>query len=521
MNSLPENNEISSKTTQETIVALQQMLDAKSQVIDAQKKRIAVLEEYLRLARQKQFGRSSEKHPGQGEIFNEAELAACEADDDVEEEQVATTEPVEKPAKKTGRKPLSKNIPREQIHLRLSEEEKSGAAETFFVKVKEELDIQPAKVRVLEYMQEKAVFINDGQRTLTVAEQPKHPLGKSMASIGLLAFIVISKYMDGLPLYRLEKILQRYGGDITRASMANWIIRLSLQCQPFVHLMRAHQHAGPLIQIDETVIQVHKEPGYSSTGDKRMWVTRGGPPDQLSVLFEYDPSRAKEVFTRLIGDYEGPVQCDGYGAYSDSTGKLIFIGCWDHARRKFVEAQKAQPKGKKVKVSKADMAVNMIGKLYRIEKEVKDKSPEQIYKIRQQRSKPLLDELKTWLDNNKNKVPKDSLTGKAFTYLDNQWERLIRYCDDGSIPISNIAVENAIRPFVIGRKNWLFADTPKGAQASAVFYSLIETAKINNLDPNDYLMLLFKQLPYADTLEAVEALFPWNVKEQVAPLKKA
>lgn len=178
--------------------------------------------------------------------------------------------------------------------------------------MREELDIEPAKVRVLEYLQEKAVFVDQGKRNIKVATLPQHPIAKSMASIGLLAYIIIAKYMDGLPLYRLESILKRYGGDVTRTSMASWIIRLATQCQPLIHLLRAHQHSGPLIQMDETRIQVLKEPGYSTTGDKYMWVSLGGPPDKPAVIFDYDPSRGHEVPLRLLDGYVGYLQGCSY-----------------------------------------------------------------------------------------------------------------------------------------------------------------------------------------------------------------
>jgi len=340
--------------------------------------------------------------------------------EDVAAEDEALDEYSPKKKKKTGRKGFSDSIPREQRLISLTDEEKDGAINTFYSKVKEELDIVPAKVRIIEHMQEKAVFLEDGQRKMKTAELPKHPLGKAMASIGLLAYIIVAKYMDGLPLYRLEGILKRYGGDVTRTSMASWIIRLAEQCQPLIHVMREHQHTGSLIQMDETRIQVLKEKGYVATDNKYMWVTLGGPPDEPIVIFDYDPSRGHEVPLRLLDGYSGYLQTDGYVGYDTVSGKL----------------------------------------------------------------------------------------------------KLIRYCDDGNLPISNILAENAIRPFVIGRKAWLFSDTPKGAHASGIFYSLIETAKANEIEPYSYLRYIFKELPYADTVEKVEALLPWRVKNQVTLLAK-
>ena len=232
--------------------SLRNIIDKKSQVIEAQKVRIALLEEYLRLERARTFGRSSEKHPGQGCLFNEAETEAC---NETPENETTPSHDNEATKKKGngGRKPLSPKIPREQVRLTLSDEEKEGAIDTFFTTVKEELDVIPAKVRVIEYLQEKAVFNitdNDGQnkRHIKSASLPKHPIPRSIGSIGLIAYIVVAKYCDGLPLYRLEKILQRYGGSITRTTMANWMIRLSLELQPLINLMREHQTSHNYIQ---------------------------------------------------------------------------------------------------------------------------------------------------------------------------------------------------------------------------------------------------------------------------------
>ena len=220
---------------------------------------------------------------------------------------------------------------------------------------------------------------------------------------------------------------------------------------------------------------------------------------------------------QLFAGYKSYLQTDGYASYDAvcQAEGIIQLGCMDHARRYFMEAKKAQPVVKKDHpVSKAEVALGMIGKQYRIERDIKTCSPEDKYQQRQAQSVPALEALKAWLDKTAPKVPKDSLTGKAITYMRNQWPKLIRYCEDGRLPISNCVAENAIRPFVIGRKAWLFSDThtPKGAHASAIYYGLIETAKANGLEPYAYFRQLLTQLPYADSVEKLEALLPWNIK---------
>ena len=484
----------------------------KESVIAEQQKRIAMLEEYLRLERSRLYGRSTEKTAQQSDLFNEVEAAFDE------QEQQEKEEPSSKPKQSAkGRKPLSDKLPRIQVYLNLTDAEKKGAIDTFYSKVKEELDIIPAKVRVIEYLQEKAVFGTGEQREIKVAGLPKHPVPKAVGSISMLAYIITSKYCDALPLYRLESILKRYGGSVTRATMAAWVMRSAELCIPLINLLRERQNEGRLIQADETIIQVIKELSKSINSDKYMWVSKGGPPDQRSVLFEYDPSRSKTVPLRLFEGFKGYLQTDGYASYREvcEREKCTSVGCWDHARRYFVNAKKGEVKGTKKKSatpSKADVALAQIRKLYKIESDIEALNSQEKYYHRQQRSLPLLKQFKKWLERNITRVEAQSLVHKAINYALNQWDSLIVYCEDGELPISNAGAENAVRPFCIGRKNWMFADTPRGARASAVFYSLIETAKLHSLEPYDYLCRLLTDLPYAETVEQLEALLPWNIK---------
>jgi transposase len=498
----------------------EQLIDDHKQVIAndqrqivEQQKLIKLLEEKLRLANQRRFGSSSEKLAFQQGLFDEAEL-----EERLSEltEQVGEEEPSEpKPPRKQRRQGFSEKLPRVRIELTLSDEEKAGATNTFFTKVKEELDIIPAQARVLEYWQEKAVFETaEGDSVIRTASRSAHPLGKCIASVHLLAYILVAKYADALPLYRLAGIIGRYGGNISRTTLANWIIRLDGVFMPLIDLLREHQLGGDYLQADETRIQVLKEDGKVATSDKWMWVVRGGPPDRPAVLFHYDPTRRAEVPLRLFDRFSGVLQTDGCPSYNEACRQndITSIGCWDHARRKFVEAEKAaSAKGKGAKVSKANVAISKIRKLYAIEKRLKE-LPEEQDKTEQRRhlAQPVLDDLKSWLEHNRTRLPKDSLTGKAITYTLNQWEKLVGYLQDGRLNISNALAENAIRPFAVGRRNWLFADTSRGAKASATVYSLIETAKANDLEPYAYLCYVLERIGEADSAEKIEALLPWN-----------
>jgi transposase len=508
------------------IQLLSDSLRQRDQTLRQRETYIQLLEELLRLKKIQQFAAKSEKLAHQSDLFDEAELETAidelrdQLPDDVEE-----TDEAAKASRKTRQRGFSENLVRERIELLLSDEEKAGAVKTFFTKVKEEVEFIPAQLKVLEYWQEKAVFEQDeatGHEQIIAAKRPVHPLGKCFATVALLAYIITSKYADGLPLYRLEKMLKRLGHEISRTCMANWIIRLDDVFKPLMTLMREVQNSSEYLQADETRIQVLKEDGKTAQSDKWMWVIRGGPPDHPVVLFDYDPSRAGSVPVRLLEGFTGILQADGYSGYGQvcRNNGITRIGCWDHARRKFVEASRAAPsggKGKKPKTTKADVALGYINKLYAIERQLKDKgaSIDERYRVRQELSLPQLGTLKTWLEANVSKVLKGSLTRNAMEYTLNQWDCLVGYCERGDLNISNALAENAIRPFAIGRRAWLFADTSHGARASATCYSLVETAKANGLEPSAYIKYVLEHIATADTLEKLEHLLPWNV-----PLKR-
>jgi len=524
----PDLNGLSTAEMAAVISNLQAQLAAKEDVLQNQQVQlkqhdealqrrdnyIAILEELLRHKKIQQFAASSEKQPNQILLFDEAELEG--EIDELRDELPEDVEEADAPrrSRKRRQRGFSDKLLRERIELTLSDEEKAGASKTFFTKVKEELEFIPAQLKVLEYWQEKAVFEQDGDERIVAAFRPVHPLGKCTATPSLLAYLITSKYADGLPLYRLEQMLKRLGHEVSRTSMAHWIIRLDDVFKPLINLMRDVQNSSDYLQADETRIQVLKEDGKTAQSDKWMWVTRGGPPGHPSVLFEYDPSRGGKVPVRLLDDFQGILQADGYSGYGKvcRDNNLTRIGCWDHSRRKYVEASRAAPaKGKKGQPSKADVALSHIRKLYAIEKASGDLCDAERYRVRQEKSLPLLATFKTWLEANVSKVLKGSLTRKAMDYTLNQWDTLVGYCERGDLYISNVLAENAIRPFAVGRKAWLFADTTQGANASATCYSLIETAKANQLEPSAYIHHLLTHIAEADTVEKLEALLPWNV----------
>jgi transposase len=354
----------------------------------------------------------------------------------------------------------------------------------------------------------------DNGPTLTIAPMSPQPIPKSNASPGLLAYIVNAKFLDGLPLYRLAKIFARFGVDLERGTMAGWMIKMGDMIVPLINLMNETPLGFDILQqMDETTLQVLKEPGRAATSKSYMWVRRGGPPDQQVILFDYNPSRSGAVPFRLLADFKGTLQTDGYEGYAATAARddIVHVGCLAHARRKFDEAVKAQAKTGRGGMAK--QGLELIQKIYRVEREARDRELDchARKQLRDEKARPLWDDLRKWLDRSIGQVPPQTLTGKALGYLDKQWPRLICHLDDGRVEVDNNLAENAIRPFVMGRKAWLFSDTPTGANASARLYSLIESAKANGLEPYAYLRHVFTEMPKATTQVEIEALLPWNI----------
>jgi len=348
---------------------------------------------------------------------------------------------------------------------------------------------------------------------------PPQPIPTSQAAPSLLAHVVTSKYVDGLPLYRQEKMLSRIGMELPRSTLASWVVKLGELVDPLLERMREEIRRYDLVQCDETPFQVLKEPGKRAESRSYLWALYGGPREHPLVVYTYDPSRSAEVPQRLLKGFAGFLQTDGYEGYraiGEEPG-ITHVGCWAHARRKFDEALRGQGKSRKKrgksspKESRARQGLAQIQALYKLERALADGTLEERHAARQDRMAPLLEKLRMWLDAGLPSVPPQSLTGKALHYLDGQWPKLIRVLDDGRLPLDTNRVENAIRPFVLGRKAWLFADTVGGAHASANLYSLVETAKANGIEPWAYLTHLFERLPAATQPTDLEALLPHRI----------
>ncbi len=393
--------------------------------------------------------------------------------------------------------------------------------------VTEELDIVPRQCRVIRHIRPKYACrqcegVESDKGTVQIAPPPVQLLPKTIATAGLIASVVVEKFADGLPLYRQAAKFSREGIEISRGTLSNWVVKVGDLSSPLMDVLREELSAGPLINVDETPVQVLNEPGRANTTKSYMWVFRGGrPPDRgggIAVVFDYRPTRsAEKILKEYLTGYMGCAQSDGYIGYEAlSEMSVKHAGCWAHVRRKFVEVVQAiekARKGKERRGSSADEAVLKIRLLYEVEREVHERKlmGEDIVKFRHERALPLLTEFHHWLNARIGSTPPKGMLGAAMNYALKQWERLVVYVNDPHVGLDNNAAENAIRPFAVGRKNWLFAGSPIGAKASATLYSLVETAKANGLEPYRYLRFLFERLPYAKTPQDYRKLTPLHL----------
>lgn len=486
-----------------------------------------ILLEQIRHLRAQLFGRKSEKLPSEDgaqplPLFDMPEPVGNDEDENKDEEEIDV--PAHK-RKKRGRTALPEHLPRIDCIHDIADADKICGCGCELTRIGEEvseqLDIIPAQIRVIRNIRPKYACKNceglqDAGPSVKIA--PVHPqiIPKSIVSSSLLAHILTGKFIDHNPFYRQEKQFVRLGVKISRTSMCNWAMQAATACQPLLNLLQDTVLSSFYVNIDETTLQVLVEPGRDPTTTSYMWIFRSGDPDKPVLIYQYHQTRSADVVREFLCDFQGYVQTDGYAAYDflDHKNGVSHIGCWAHARRKFIDVIKAQ--GKNRKAGSADKALSYIKKLYKLEKEADEKelSPEEIYQLRQDKAKPILDEFHEWLAKRMLQTPPKGLLGKAIAYTLNQWHRLAGYIKDGHLAPDNNMAENSIRPFVIGRKNWLFSGTPDGAAASALLYSLIETAKMNKLEPYAYLRYIFDRLPTAKSLEDYEAMLPWNVTPQ-------
>ena len=491
---------------------IQDELSTKEKIINDLSAQIQWFKEQIKLSQYHRFAQKSEqlKQAEQVEIlsfFDEPTFSSEEpqepagqsaAQDEIKEETITVPE---HQRKKPGRKPLPKELPREVIEHKLPENQQicncCGEKLTAFGKdTSERLKHIPEQFIIEEHVRYKYACKNQCEKSIKMAELPKAAIPKSIASEELLAHVIVSKYVDHLPLYRQEKIYGRAGIDIDRTNLSNWIFKCADLFEPMVNIFKTSIRQGNYTNADETPVKLLTENGEINTSQSYMFVYIGGDREAPNILYNYQPTRSGASVEKILENFKGHLQTDAFSGYDrfEKDPHITLVGCWAHARRKYYEITKITKNP-----GLAQEGLNFITRLYKVEKGfTKEDSLAFIQRIRQEKSKSILGEMELWLKKNLPKTPPQGLIAKAMAYTHNNWKALTEYIHDGKLAIDNNIAENAIRPFALGRKNWLFCGNEKGAKASAMMYSIIETCKANKIRPENYLLYLLKTLPYVD-----------------------
>lgn len=486
-------------------------------------------EEGARLQRAKKFGPSSEKAiPDQLHFFDEAEMEAdSEAIEPTVEEITYTREKKKKKAPHSLSQQLD-GLPTEEIHYDLPDEEKvcpkcDHSLHQMSESVRTEVVFVPAVLKVVKHVQKvyacRACEANHENSPIINASMPKPAFPKSLASPSLVAGIMNAKFVDAVPLHRQEKGWKAHGIKLSRQNMANWVIQGSNRwLEPIYERLHQHLVLSDYIHGDETTLQVQSEPDRAASQKSYMWLYASHEEAKEKIcLFEYQTTRAGKHPRKFLKNFSGYLQSDGYTAYNDIPG-VVQVGCLVHARRRFLDAIKAASK----KVDRSTFA-GTIGKqhfdgLFHARNKMMEKikmgelKEQEIDAYMAEHIAPLFENFHKWLLENKLKALPKSKLGQAISYTLNQWPKYIVMLKDHRIVYSNNHAERAIRPFVVGRKNWIFSGSPRGAKSSAVIYSIVETAKANNLVPQKYLEYIFKTAPNIDynNTDEIDQLLPWN-----------
>ena len=481
------------------------------------------LREKLGLSIRRLFGSKSERRiTGQEALlFNEAEAeAAPEAPEPVT--QVAA---YVRGKKKSGQRELALGgLDIEEVVHELPQEEQvcpqcSGDLHKMGDDERVEIKIIPAQITVVKHIRTKYTCRSCQKNALKTpvlsAPLPPTAFPGSLATPSAVAYIMYAKYVQGCPLYRQEKDFERMGFALSRQTMANWVIAGACLLDRVYVKLRERLLKEAILHADETVLQVLHEPGRPHEARSFMWLYRTGRYSPPIVLYDYKPTRHREHPAKYLEGFAGYLHVDGYSGY-EKLPNITLAGCWSHARRKFVDALALLSAEKRAKGgTKAHEGLAFCDSLFAIERDLHEVTPEERRLGRERRSQPALAAFRTWLDATAiNALPKSAL-GEAVKYCVRQWSKLTAFLDDGRLEIDNNRAERSIRPFVTGRKNWLFANTPTGADASATVYSIVETAKENGLDPLKYLTFLFEQFPLVGA-GTVDTLLPWGPAAQTA-----
>ncbi|OLR54939.1 hypothetical protein BHK98_01905 [Hornefia porci] len=512
------------------ILDMQQTVQKKEEIIAANENRIDILTQEVKLLRAQRFGRKSEaddkeefdgKQMAMEFTFNETEAAADTAEKD--ETVIVSGHTRKRRPKGKIEEDLSRLPKAEPKHFRMEEDE----LQKIFPKGYQELPVDV--VRQVEhkpaeyYVQEYHVHVyrdREDSGHIVRAAAPKKLFGKGLASPSLVSGIMNGKFVNALPLYRIEQEFERNDVPISRQTMANWMVMASERYfSLLLDCLKRQLFTHHVIHCDETPMLVIKD-GRKTKSKSYMWVYRSGILDPHPVvIFDYRKTRHHSHPQEFLGDFNGVLVTDGFEAYHKlarlRSGELTIAGCWVHLNRKFKDALKGLGKsGQNTAAgSIAAEAVRKIGEIFALDNTLDEMTSEKRLQIRKETLKPEVDGFFAWLKEHRSDVTLKSLTGKAITYALNQEEYLRVFLDDGDVPMENNAAERAIRPFCIGKKNWVMSNTIHGAEASGIAYSIVETAKANGLKPYEYMKYLLEVIPQHmdDTnLDFLDDLLPWS-----------
>ena len=473
------------------------------------------LQHQLHLFRTARFGRKSEKGVVEEQLRLQFDDALPVANDEVAPDVAETTETITytRNKKGTGRKVLPKSLPFIETIHDLNDDEKQCACGCTLTHIgddiSEQLDVVPQMTfRVVNIRKKYAC--KACEETILTAKLPKQPIDKAIAAPGLLAAIIDAKFNRHMPLYRQEAMFNEANISITRGTLSNWMIKCADLLTPLVKLMEADIHNYDIAYADETPLQVLREKGRLPTQKSYMWLFIGGPPDKRAFVYQYHQTRSHQIPFDFFADFKGWLHADCYQAYV-ALGQLehmTHVACWAHARRYFVDVAKLSKKP-----GLAHQVVKLIGKLYHLESELKDQhaEPEVILARREQDASPVLAEIKKLLDDAQLKAAPQGPLAKAIFYTLSHWEALTVYLQDGRLEIDNNKSERSIKPFVIGRKNWMFHGNDVGARAGSILFSLIETCKQNKVEVFSWIKYVIANIHKAKTVEQLEKLLPYNI----------
>ena len=502
---LPDLNQLDPASLKALILTQHEQLVSRDNEIEHLKLLIARL-------RRVQFGRKSEKLEREIEQLELRldELEATQAEKDVPSQSCAVAAPIA-PVAKPGRKPLPEHLPREVKEYPPKQSacpDCGGELKHLGEDVSEMLEYVPARFKVIRQVRPKLACACCER--IVQAEAPSRPIARGVAGPGLLAHVLVSKYCDHLPLYRQSEIYARECVELERSTLADWVGGTSALLAPLVDALRRHVMSATKLHADDTPVPV-LAPGNGKTKTGRLWTyvrddRPAGDATPAAVWFAYTPDRKGEHPQAHLSKFAGTLQADGYAGFERiyETGRIREAACWAHVRRKFYDLLAAH------KSPVAAEALERIGALYAIEKEIRGRTPEKRREVRLQQARPLLESLKQWLEVTLGKLSRKSDTALAVRYALGRWEALLRYVDDGGIEIDNNVAERTLRVVALGRKNYLFAGSDAGGERAAAIYSLIGTAKLNDLDPEAYLREVLTRI--ADhPINRIEELLPWSL----------